>query len=113
MPGRCAGSGLRLRRQPRALGHRHKAHRNRRQALSPPPPRLFDQRIFSLVAVGQPDRRAQLVLRDVLEARQVFAGLGRVARLLIGARDAEFGGRVQRIQLERVLESFNRLRDTA
>ena len=96
--------------QARALRHRDKAHRNRRQRFLRRSHRLFHQRISSLVSVGQSDGRAQLVLRDVLEARQVFAGMGRVAGLLVGARNAEFGRSMQRIQFERMLEGVNRLR---
>ena len=74
---------------------------------SPLPP--LPQSNISLVAVGQSDGRAQFVLRDVLEAHQMFAGTGRVARLLISPRNAE-AGRVQRIQLKRMLEGVDRLR---
>ena len=49
-------------------------------------------------------------MRDVLEAHQVFAGMGRVARLLVGPRNAEFRRSVQRIQLERMLEGVDGLR---
>ena len=93
-----------------AIRHRHKAHRNLRQRFFRCPGRFLHQRILPLISVCQADGRAQFVLRDVLEAHQMLAGLGRVARLLVGARQAEFGGSVQRIQLERVLESINRLR---
>ena len=72
--------------------------------------RFFHQRIFSLVSVSQADGRAQLALRDVLEAHQVFAGLRRVAGLLVGARDAELSRSMQRIQFERMLEGVDRLR---
>ncbi len=61
-------------------------------------------------SVGQAHRRAEFVLRDVLEARQVLAGVGDVAGLLVGARESELRRGVQRIQLERVLEGVDRLR---
>ena len=48
-------------------------------------------------------------MRDVLKANQMLAGLSRVTRLLIGARDSELGRGMQRIQLERVLESVDGL----
>ena len=64
-------------------------------------------RIFPLLAIGQAHRRAQLVLRDVLEAGEMFARFGCVAGLLVGTRQSEFGGRVQPVQLERMLERID------
>ncbi len=99
----------RFRHQTCGIRHRHEVHWNLRQHFLHCPGRFLHQRIFSLIPVCQADGRAQFVLRNVLEANQMLAGLGRVPRLLVGARQAEFSGSVQRVQLERVLESINRL----
>ena len=65
---------------------------------------------LSLLAIGQAHRRAELVLRDVLEFLQVLAGVRRVAGLLVGARQSELCRSVQRIDLECVLEGVDGLR---
>src|SRR5581483_1898432 len=95
---------------PRLLGRIHKLHRYLRQHLHRARLRLLRQRILSLLAIGQAHRRAKLVLGDVLEARQVLAGVRAVAGLLVSARESELRRGVQRIQLEGVLEGVNRLR---
>ncbi len=50
------------------------------------------------------------MLRDVLEAHQVLAGAGEVARLLVGTRQSKLRRGVQRVQLQRVLKGIDRLR---
>ena len=72
--------------------------------------RFFCPRILALLAISQTHRRADFILRDVLEALEVLAGVLGVAGLLVGARKPEFRRRVQRVQLECMLESFNGLR---
>ena len=95
---------------PRLLRHIHKLHRNLRRNFDRGSLRLLGQRIFALLAIGQAHGRAEFVLRDVLEARQVLASVRAVAGLLIGARQSELRRGVQRIQLERMVECVNRLR---
>ena len=55
--------------------------------------RLHGARVLSLLAVSQADRRAEFVLRDVLEFLQVFAGVVGVAGLLVGAGQSELAPR--------------------
>src|SRR5205085_12547816 len=72
--------------------------------------RFFCPRILALLAISQTHRRADFILRDVMETLEVLAGMLGVAGLLVGARKPEFRRRVQRVQLECMLESFNGLR---
>ena len=62
--------------QSRFLRHIHKLHLDLLRHLCRARRRLLRERILSLLAVGQADRRAQFVLRDVLKARQDARGRG-------------------------------------
>ena len=96
--------------QSRFLRHIYKPHLDLRGRFQHRRRRLDCARVLALLAVGQAHGRADFVLRDVLEFLQVLAGVVDVGRLLVGARQSELGGGVQRVELQGVLKGLDGLR---
>src|SRR5271156_410611 len=70
---------------PRFLRHVHKPHLDLRRRPQHRRRRLYGPRVLSLLAISQAYRRANFVLRDVLEFFQVLASVVGVGRLLVSA----------------------------
>src|SRR5690349_1766384 len=103
--GACAWSGPALDRGFEAF--RVEVNGNGRGRLENGVFRKFGGREFSLVAVAGPERRAEVMRSDVLEALQMLAGRVRIAFALIRARQSELRGSVVGKILQRVLKGFD------
>ena len=90
--------------QPGLLGRGHETHPDRRRHCLRCTSDLLSPGVLALLAVDQTHGRAQVLLRQVLEARQVLSSLRRVSQALIGARQPELGGDVKGVQRQGGLE---------
>src|SRR5216684_2785329 len=75
---------------------RRKSHRNGRWHINNRIQRQLRERVSSLIAVARAERRSEMVRRDFLEARQVFARRSSIALPLKRARQAELRRSVKR-----------------
>src|SRR5208282_955085 len=105
-----AANGSRSRNNPRFLGHIHKLHFDLRRRLQRRLRRLDRARVLALFTVSQAHGRSDFILRYVLKALEMLAGVVDVTGLLVSARQSKLSGGVQRIDFQRVLQRIDSLR---
>ena len=104
-PARCACDAAGCEGKPGERSDVHEMHRHGgRHGLRRGTHELCE-RIFSLLAVDEAHGLAEFFGSEVLEALEVLDGASVVILAAEGLREAEFGGDLERIQFQRVLES--------
>ena len=105
--GRLAQSGRRLRGQAGQRRDIDEMHRNGRRNRLRRGSHQLRERIFSLFAVDEAHRLAEFFGGEVLEAVEMLDGARVVILAAVSLREAEFGGNLKGIQLQRVFECGN------